>query len=160
MTTCFCAIIEPTRKMSTNSTQNHPQIPVWLIGGTAAWLVYAICLSALHVWLLNQWGVPYTIRIYNLKASESLSLIHTLLVGMISPGFFLLEALSFLHIHIAWLDGAIYNWGKMTLLSSLPAFLVGALLATRDGRTKLAGAILGLLLLGGSLLFVLNGLLS
>ena len=156
----FCAIIELTWKMDTNATQNRPQIPVWLIGGTAAWLVYAISLSALHVWLLNQWGVPYTIQIYDLKASESLSLIHTLLVGMISPGFFLLEALSFLHIHIAWLDGAIYNWGKMTLLSSLPAFLVGALLTTRDGRTRLAGAILGLLVLGGSLLFVLNGLLS
>jgi hypothetical protein len=160
MATCFCAIIELTWKMSTNAKQNHPPIPVWLIGGTAAWLVYAICLSALHVWLLTQWAVPYTIQIYNLKASESLSLIHTLLVGMISPGFFLLETLSFLHIHIAWLDGAIYNWGKMTLLSSVPAFLIGALLTTRDGRTKLAGAILGLLLLGGSLLFVLNGLLG
>lgn len=146
--------------MHTNATQNHSQIPFWLIGGTAAWLIYAIGLSALHVWLLNQWGVPYTIQIYNLKASESLSLVHTLLVGMISPGFFLLEALSFLHIHIAWLDGAIYNWGKMTLLSSLPAFLIGAFLTAKDSRIKLAGAILGLLLLGGSLLFVLNGLLS
>jgi hypothetical protein len=140
--------------------QTTTRIPIWLIGGTAAWLAYAISLSTLHVWLLNEWGVPYTIQIYNLQSSESFSLIHTILVGMISPGFFLLEALSFLHIHIAWLDAAIYNWGKMTLLSSLPAFAIGALLTTHDGRTRLAGAILGLLLLGGSMLFVLNGLLS
>ncbi|MFZ2098112.1 MAG: hypothetical protein WAV05_15875, partial [Anaerolineales bacterium] len=152
--------IKSSWKMHTNDMQNRQQIPIWLIGGTATWLVYAISLSTLHVWLLNQWGVPYTIQIYNLQSSEPFSLIHTILVGMISPGFFLLEALSFLHIHVPWLDSAIYNWGKMTLLSSLPAFLIGALLSTRDGRTRLAGAILGLLLLGGSLLFVLNGLLS
>lgn len=140
--------------------QNRQQIPIWLIGGTATWLVYAISLSALHMWLLNQWGVPYTIQIYNLQSSESLSIIHIILVAMISPGLFLLETLSFLHIHIPWLDAAIYNWGKMTLLSSLPAFFVGALLFTRDGRARLTGAILGLLLLGGSMLFVLNGLLG
>ena len=65
-----------------------------------------------------------------------------------------------MHIHVSWLDSAVYNWGKMTLLSSLPAFLVGALFTSRDNRMKLAGSILGLLLLGGSLLFVLNGLLA
>jgi len=138
----------------------HTRIPTWLIGGAVAWLAYAISLSALHVWLLNQWGVPYTIQIYSLNSSEPFPLAHAILVAMISPGFFLLEALSFLHIHVSWLDAAIYNWGKMTLLSSLPAFLVGALVTTQDGRMKLAGAILGLLLLGGSLLFVLSSLLT
>jgi len=138
----------------------HSRIPTWLIGGAVAWLAYAISLSALHVWLLNQWGVPYTIQIYSLNSSEPFPLAHAILVAMISPGFFLLEALSFLHIHVSWLDAAIYNWGKMTLLSSLPAFLVGALVTTQDGRMKLTGAILGLLLLGGSLLFVLSSLLT
>ena len=140
--------------------QTPKRVSTWLIGGAGAWLAYAITLSALHVWLLERWGVPYTIQIYSLKSSEPLSLIQILLVGMIAPGFFLLDALSFLHIHISWLDAAIYNWGKLTLLSSLPALIVGALLTTRDSRTRLAGAILGLLLLGGSLLFVLNGLLA
>ena len=140
--------------------QTPKRVSTWLIGGAGAWLAYAIALSALHVWLLERWGVPYTIQIYSLKSSEPLSLIQILLVGMIAPGFFLLDALSFLHIHISWLDAAIYNWGKLTLLSSLPALIVGALLTTRDSRTRLAGAILGLLLLGGSLLFVLNGLLA
>ncbi|HSB66294.1 MAG TPA: hypothetical protein VLD65_06930 [Anaerolineales bacterium] len=136
------------------------RVSTWLIGGAGTWLAYALSLSAIHVWLLRHWGVPFTIQIYSLSPSEPLSLVHILLVAMISPSFFLLEALSFLHIHISWLDSAIYNWGKLTLLSSLPAFLVGALLATRDARTRLAGAILGLLLLGGSLLFTLNGLLA
>jgi hypothetical protein len=140
--------------------QTHTRIPTWLIGGAIAWLSYAISLSALHVWLLNQWGVPYTIQIYSLNTSEPFPLAHAILVAMISPGFFLLEALSFLHIHVSWLDSAIYNWGKMTFLSSLPAFLVGALVTTQDGRMKLAGAIFGLLLLGGSLLFVLSSLLT
>lgn len=136
------------------------RVSTWLIGGAGAWLAYAVILSALHVWLLRQWGVPYTIQIYTLDPSAPISPVHILLVGMISPGFFLLDVLAFLHIHLAWLDSSIYNWGKLTLLSSLPAFLVGALLATRDARTRLAGAILGLLLLGGSLLFILNGLLA
>ncbi len=140
--------------------QTPKRVSTWLIGGAGAWLAYAITLSALHVWLLERWGVPYTIQIYSLKSSEPLSLIQILLVGMIAPGFFLLDTLAFLHIHISWLDAAIYNWGKLTLLSSLPALIVGALLTTRDSRTRLAGAILGLLLLGGSLLFVLNGLLA
>ena len=140
--------------------QTSKRVPIWLIGGASAWLAYTITLSALHVWLLKQWGVPYTIQIYSLSSSEPLSLVHVLLVAMISPGFFLLDALSFFHIHISWLDSAIYNWGKLTLLSSLPAFLVGALLTARDSRLKLAGAIIGLLLLGGSLLSVLNGLLG
>jgi hypothetical protein len=140
--------------------QTPKRVTTWLIGGAGAWLAYAISLSALHVWLLRQWGVPYTIQIYSLSPSEPLSLVHILLIAMISPGFFLLETLSFLHIHISWLDSAIYNWGKLTLLSSLPALLIGALLSTRDARTKLAGAILGLLLLGGSLLFLLNSLLA
>ncbi len=147
--------------MNTNDDmQTHSRIPTWLIGGTVAWLAYAISLSTLHVWLLNQWGVPYTIQIYNLNASEPFPLAHAILVAMISPGFFLLEALSFLHIHVSWLDAAIYNWGKMTLLSSLPVFIVGSLITTQNGRMKLAGAIFGLLLFGGSLLFVLNSLLT
>ena len=138
---------------------NHSRTPLWLIGGLSAWLAYAITLSALHLVLLDQWGVGFTIKIYSLNPSEPFSLLHTTLVAMVSPGFFLLEALSFLHIHISWLDAAVYNWGKMVLLSSLPAFLVGALLTSRDNRLRLAGSILGLLLLGGSLLFVLNSLL-
>jgi hypothetical protein len=112
------------------------------------------------VWLLSQWDVPFTIQIYSLGATESLTLTHVLLLGMVAPGFFLLEALSFLHIHISWLDAAIFNWRTMVLLSSLPAFLVGALIATRDRRTVLVGAIFGLLLLGGCLLFVLNNMLA
>ncbi len=140
--------------------QTPKRVSTWLIGGASAWLAYAISLSALHVWLLKQWGVSYTIQIYSLSSSEPLSLVHILLVGMISPGFFLLDSLSFFHIHISWLDSAVYNWGKLTLLSSLPAFLVGSLLTARDSRLRLAGAIIGLLLLGGSLLFVLNGLLG
>jgi hypothetical protein len=138
---------------------NHTRTPLWLIGGLSAWLAYAVTLSALHLVLLNQWGVAYTIKIYTLNPSEPFSLLHAALVAMVSPGFFQLEVLSFLHIHISWLDAAIYNWGKMVLLSSLPAFLVGSLLTARDNRLKLAGSILGLLLLGGSLLFVLNNLL-
>ncbi len=132
--------------------------PLWLLGGALAWLAYAIALSALHLVLLEQWGVPYTIKIYSLTAAEPLSLVHVILVAMIAPGFFLLEGLSFLHLHSPWLDSAIYNWGRLTLLSSLPAFIVGALLASRDRRLRLAGSVLGLLTLGGSLLFVLNGL--
>ena len=138
---------------------NHSRTPLWLIGGLSAWLAYAITLSALHLVLLDQWGVAYTIKIYSLNPSEPFSLLHAVLVAMVSPGFFQLEVLSFLHIHISWLDAAVYNWGKMVLLSSLPAFLVGALLTARDNRLKLAGSILGLLILGGSLLFVLNSLL-
>ncbi len=132
--------------------------PLWLIGGTVAWLAYAITLGALHLVLLDRWGVPYTIQIYTLKSAEPLTLIQVILVAMISPGFYLLEVLSLLHLHSAWLDSAIYNWGKLTLLSSLPAFVVGAMLSSRDRRLHLAGSILGLLLLGGGLLFVLNGL--
>ena len=135
----------------------HSRIPIWLIGGTLAWLAYVITLSVLHVVLMEQWGVPYTIKIYSLDPSQSFSLIHAILVAMVSPGFFLLEVLSFLHIHSPWLDSAIYNWGKLTLLSSLPAFLVGVLLFSGDRRLKLAGSILGLLLVGGGLLFVLSG---
>lgn len=140
--------------------QNRTRVPSWLIGSAAAWLVYAISLSTLHLWLLSQWGVSFTIQIYSLRASEPLSIAHILLIGMIAPGFFILEALSFLHIHISWLDAAIYNWRTMVLISSLPAFLVGGLITTRDRRTTLAGAILGLLMLGGSLLFILNNLLA
>jgi hypothetical protein len=138
----------------------HSRIPLWLIGGTLAWLAYVITLSVLHVVLMEQWGVPYTIKIYSLDPSQPFSPIHAILVAMVSPGFFLLEVLSFLHIHSPWLDSAIYNWGKLTLLSSLPAFLVGALLLSGDRRLKLAGSILGLLLLGGGLLFVLSGSFS
>ena len=134
----------------------HSRIPIWLIGGTLAWLAYVVTLSVLHVVLMEQWGVSYTIKIYSLDPTEPFSLVHAILVAMVSPGFFLLEVLSFLHIHSPWLDSAIYNWGKLTLLSSLPAFLVGALLISSDRRLKLTGSILGLLLLGGSLLFVLS----
>jgi len=137
----------------------HSRTPLWLIGGLSAWLAYAVTLSALHLFLLNQWGVSYSIKIYSLNPAEPFSLTHAALVAMVSPGFFMLEVLSFLHIHISWVDAAVYNWGKMVLLSSLPAMLVGALLTTKDHRLKLAGSIIGLLLLGGSLLFVLNNLL-
>ena len=140
--------------------QTPKHVSTWLIGGVAAWLAYAVVLSALHVWLLDRWGVPYTIQVYNLSTREPLTFVHILLVGMIAPGLFLLDVLSFLHIHLSWLDSAVYNWGKLTLLSSIPAFFVGAFLTARDSRSRLAGAILGLLLLGGSLLFVLNGLLA
>ncbi len=136
---------------------NKSRFPLWLIGGTLAWLAYVISLSVLHLVLMEQWGVPYTIKIYSLDPSQPFSLVHAILVAMVSPGFFLLDALSFLHLHSPWLDSAIYNWGKLTLLSSLPAFLVGALLFSSDRRLKLAGSILGLLLLGGGLLFVLSG---
>lgn len=111
----------------------------------------------LHLVLMKQWGVPFTLKIYHINPNEQFSVVHAILVAMVSPGFFLLEVLSFLHIHSPWLDSAIYNWGKLTLLSSLPAFLVGALLCSSDRRMKLAGSILGLLFLGGGLLFVLNG---
>ncbi len=140
--------------------QTPKRISIWMIGGASVWLAYSITLSALHLWLLEAWGVPYTIQIYSFSAAEPLSLVHILLVAMIAPGFFMLDALSFLHIHLPWLDSAIYNWGKLTLLSSLPALVVGALLTTRDSRTRLAGAIIGLLVLGGCLLFVLNHLLA
>lgn len=146
--------------MHNDDMLNHARIPKWLVGGVTVWLVYAITLSVLHLRLLSQWGVPYTIQIYSLNLSQPFSLIYAILIAMISPGFFLLEVLSLLHIHISWLDAAVYNWGKLALLSSLPAFVVGALITSRDGRMKLAGAILGLLLLGGSLLFVLNGVLT
>jgi hypothetical protein len=138
--------------------QNRTRIPSWLIGGVVAWLAYVIILSVLHIQLLNQWGVPFTLQIYTMNASEPLSLTHLLLLGMVAPGFFIIEALSFLHIHIPWVDAAIFNWRTMALLSSLSAILVGALLSTRDRRMNLAGAILGLALLGGSLLFILNRL--
>ncbi len=140
--------------------QTPKHVSTWLIGGASAWLAYAITLSALHVWLLQAWHVPYTIHIYSFSTSEPLSLVHILLVALVAPGFFVLDTLSFMHIHLAWLDSAIYNWGKLTLLSSLPAFFIGALLATHDSRTRLAGAILGLLVLGDCLLFVLNSLLA
>ena len=139
---------------------NHTRIPTWLIGGAGIWLAYVITLSGLHMILLNHWGVPYTIKIYSLNSSESLSLAHALLVAMVSPAFFLLDTLSFFHIHVSWLDAAVYNWAKMALLSSLPVFIVGALLTTQDKRLKLAGSILGLLLIGGSLLFVLSSLFN
>lgn len=139
---------------------NKSRIPIWLIGGTLAWLAYVISLSVLHLVLMEQWGVPYTIKIYSLDPSQPLSLVHAILVAMVAPGFFLLDTLSFLHLHSPWLDSAIYNWGKLTLLSSLPAFFVGALLLSNDRRLKLAGSILGLLLLGGGLLFLLSGLFN
>ena len=140
--------------------QNHTRIPNWLIGSAVTWLAYAILLSILHVRLLSQWGVSFTLQIYNLSPSEPVSLTQLLLLGMVAPGFFILEGLSFLRIHIPWVDAAIYNWRTMVLLSSLPALVVGALLSTRDRRMSLAGAILGLSLFGGSLLFLVNHLLA
>ncbi len=140
--------------------QNRTHLPTWLIGGTLTWLAYALTLSTLHLWLLNQWGVPFTIRLYSLDAASQPSLPHILLLGMVSPGFFILDALAFLRIHLPWVDGAIYNWRTMVFLSSLPAFWVGALLLMRDRRTTLAGSILALLLLGGGLLFILSIVLA
>jgi hypothetical protein len=138
--------------------QKHTRVPGWLIGATVTWLAYVIILSVLHIQLLNQWGVSFTLQIYTLNSSEPLSLTQTLLLGMVAPGFFIMEALSFLHIHIPWVDAAIYNWRMMVLLSSLPIIVVGALLSSRDRRMNLAGAILSVSLLGGSLLFILNRL--
>ncbi len=139
---------------------NRSRFPLWLIGGPLAWLAYAVLLSALHLILLNQWGVPYSIQIYTLNPNEPFSITHAILVAMISPAFILLQALSLLKIHAPWLDSAIYNWGRLTFISSLPAFVVGALLTAGDKRLQLTGSIVGLLLLGGGLLFVLNGYLT
>jgi hypothetical protein len=138
--------------------QNQLRISNWVIGAAGVWLAYAITLSFMHLRLLDQLGVPSTMQIYTMNLSEPLSLAHILLLGMVAPGFFIMEALSFLHIHIPWVDAAIYNWRTMVLLSSLPAILIGALLSTRDKRINLAGAIFLLVLLGGSLLFILNRL--
>jgi hypothetical protein len=138
--------------------QDHTRIPNWLIGGAGVWLAYAITLGFMHLRLLDQMGAPSTLHMYTMNMSEPLSLAHILLLGMVAPGFFIIDALSFLRIHIPWVDAAIYNWRTMVLLSSLPAILIGALLSTRDRRMNLAGAILGLALLGGSLLFILNRL--
>jgi hypothetical protein len=138
--------------------QNQLRIPNWVIGAAGVWLAYAITLSFMHLRLMDQLGVPSSIQIYSMNLSEPLSLAHILLLGMVAPGFFIMEALSFLHIHIPWVDAAIYNWRTMVLLSSLPAILIGALLSTRDKRINLAGAIFLLALLGGSLLFILNRL--
>ncbi len=146
--------------MTTNATTKPSRTPIWLIGGAAAWLAYAVMLSGLHLVLLQQWGVAYTIRIYSLSSAAPPSLLHAVLIGMVAPGMYLMELLSLLHIHLAWVDSAIYNWGKMTFLSSLPAFVVGALLTASDRRLKLAGSISGLLLLGGSLLYLLDALFS
>lgn len=140
--------------------RNLPRVPSWLIGSTVIWLAYAISLSFLHLILLDQWGVSFTLQLYTLNNVEPISLIHILLLGMVAPGFFILEVASFLRFHIPWLDAAIYNWRTMVFISSLPAFIVGALVISKDRRVALAGAILGLSLFGGSLLFILNRLLS
>jgi hypothetical protein len=140
--------------------RNVTRVPSWLIGSTVIWLAYVISLSFLHLSLLNQWDVPFTLQLYTLNSSQPISLTHVLLLGLVAPGFFTLEVFSFLHIHIPWLDAAIYNWRTMVLISSLPAFLVGALVSSKDRRLTLAGAILGLTLFGGSLLFILNHLLA
>jgi len=138
--------------------QNQLRIPNWLIGAAGVWLAYVVTLSFMHLRLMDQLGVPSSIQIYSMNLSEPLSLAHILLLGMVAPGFFIMEALAFLHIHIPWVDAAIYNWRTMVLLSSLPAILIGALLSTRDKRINLTGAIFLLVLLGGSLLFILNRL--
>jgi hypothetical protein len=140
--------------------QKYTRVPSWLIGSAALWLAYAISLSILHLVLLNDWGVTFTLQLYDLAEPESVSLPHVMLLGMVAPGFFILETLSFLKIHIHWLDSAIYNWRTMVMISSLPAFVIGGLLSSRDRRVTLAGAIVGLTFLGGSLLFILNHLLA
>jgi hypothetical protein len=140
--------------------RNFTRVPSWLIGSTVIWLAYAIGLSVLHLILLNLWGVSFTLQLYTLKNVQPVSLVHILLLGMVAPGFFILEVASFLHVHIPWLDAAIYNWRTMVFISSLPAFVVGALVISKDRRVALAGAILGLSLVGGSLLFILSRLLS
>jgi hypothetical protein len=137
--------------------QNHIRIPNWLIGGAGAWLAYAITLSFLHLRLYNLWGAPSTLQMYT-SVPESLSFTQILLLGMVAPGFFIMEVLSFFRIHIPWVDAAIYNWRTMVFLSSLPIILVGTLLSTKDKRLNLAGAIFGLAILGGSLLFILDHL--
>jgi hypothetical protein len=137
--------------------QFHTRIPNWLIGGAGVWLAYAVTLSFLHLRLYNVWGGPSTLQMYT-SVPEPPSLTQILLLGMVAPGFFIMELLSFFRIHIPWVDAAIYNWRTMVLLSSLPAIVLGTLLSTRDKRLNLAGAIFGLALLGGSLLFILNHL--
>jgi hypothetical protein len=139
--------------------QPHTKIPNWLIGGAGVWLAYAITLSFLHLRLYNLWGGPSTLQMYT-SVPEPASLTQILLLGMVAPGFFIIEALSFLRIHIPWIDAAIYNWRTMIMLSSLPAIVFGTLLSTRDRRLNLAGAIFGLAVLGGSLLFILNHLIN
>ncbi len=136
--------------------QNRTRIPAWLIGGVAICLAYVISLSILLLWLLSQWVVAFPIRNYSLPSSEYLALIHTLLLCMVAPGFFILYGLSFLHIHIPWVDAANNNWRTMALLSSLPAFIFGTLIFSRGRRVTQAGAVMGLLSLGGSLIFILN----
>ena len=137
---------------------NQVRIPNWLIGAAGVWLAYAVTLSFMHLRLQDQLGTPSSIQIYTMNIAAPLSFAHILLLGMVAPGFFIMEALSFLHIHIPWVDAAIYNWRTMVFLSSLPAILIGALLSMRDKRINLTGAILLLVLLGGSLLFILNRL--
>ena len=139
--------------------QYHTRIPNWLIGGAGVWLAYVVSLSFLHLRLYSLWGEPSTLQMYT-SVPEPASLTQIMLLGMVAPGFFFMEVLSFIGIHIPWVDAAIYNWRTMILLSSLPAIAIGVLLSARDKRMNLAGAILGLALLGGSLLFILNHLLS
>ena len=142
-----------------DSTQSSTRIPNWLIGGAGVWLAYVVTLSFLHLRLFNLWEGPSTLQIYA-GVSEPVSLIQILLLGMVAPGFFIIEALSFLKIHLPWVDAAIYNWRTMVLLSSLPAIAIGVLLSSKDRRISLAGAILGLVVLGGSLLFILDRVLA
>jgi hypothetical protein len=139
--------------------QYHTRIPNWLIGAAGVWLAYAVTLSFLHLRLYSIWGEPSTLQMYT-SVPEPPSLTQILLLGMVAPGFFIMEVLSFFKIHLPWVDAAIYNWRTMVLLSSLPAIVLGTLLSTRDKRLNLAGAIFGLALLGGSLLFILNHLTS
>jgi hypothetical protein len=135
---------------------NSARFPRWLLGGIGAWLAWSFCLSALHLQLLSQWGVPYSIHLYAPDPSTPLSLGHALLIGMISPAFFCLQAFSALNLHLPWLDAIIYNWRAMVFLSSGPAFLIGALSAAWEKRSCLAAAIISLLLLIGGVLFILN----
>jgi hypothetical protein len=121
--------------------------------------IYAVTLAFAPMAIYNVWGGPSTLQMYT-SVPEPTSLTQILLLGMVAPGFFIMELLSFFRIHIPWVDAAIYNWRTMVLLSSLPAIVLGTLLSTRDKRLNLAGAIFGLALLGGSLLFILNHLTS
>jgi hypothetical protein len=143
----------------TDNMHTPSRIPNWLIGGAGVWLAYVVTLSFLHLRLVNLWDEPSTLQIYT-GVAEPASIIQILLLGMVAPGFFIIDILSFLNIHLAWVDAAIYNWRTMVLLSSLPAIAIGVLLSMKDRRINLAGAILGLALLGGSLLFIVNRMLA
>jgi len=134
------------------------RIPKWLLGGIAAWLAWCISLGVLHLHLLSQWGVPYSIHLYAPDLSTPTSLPHLLLLGMVSPAFFALQTFSALGIHLYWLDAIIYNWRLMVLLASGPAFVIGALVAIRNRLAFLAASVIAVLHLIAGILFILSTL--